>query len=264
MSKYLSTLQIQLTPSQCKFHFEGCKSPIDPMPPNPNPNLIHVQIPFRDLVFLIPLKDSLEIARHHGMDLGSHATKALIQTSFLNHYCPICLYSISMFSLVFPKNKTKQNTDCEHVRALTCLRVQRHRQKLNNQKIALQNSSSPTPQPTNQPWQPVPPNLQSKHTAPNIHPHLNQNIKPIMPDLSAPPPHVGDCETTNKFPPEPLSPETTLRVITSACHNMTPQMLEESGCAVCGQLTKRCQLLQMESIHENLSVLSVILQRMLV
>ena len=30
MTKYLSTAQIQLTPSECKFHFEGCKSPILP------------------------------------------------------------------------------------------------------------------------------------------------------------------------------------------------------------------------------------------
>jgi hypothetical protein len=225
MSKYLSIHQARLIPSQCKFHFEGCRAPSESMPTNPDPQIIHVQIPFRDLVFLIPLKNSSEIARNHGMDLGSHATKALIQTSFLNHYCPMCLHSISMFSLVFPKTKSKQKTDHEHVRELTRLRVQHHRQKLNNQNIAHQISIPTIPQPT-----------------------------PIRPDPSAPLLYAGD---PNKFPPEPLSPETTHRVITSACHNMTAQALEESGCAVCGQLTMRCQLLQLDSIHDNLSVLSV-------
>lgn len=121
-----------------------------------------------------------------------------------------------------------------------------------------QQISNPTiQQPTKQPLQPKLPNLQIKHTTPNLHPHLNQNINPIMPDSSAPPLHIVDCEITSKFPPEPLNSETTLKVITSACHNMTAEVLEESGCAVCGQLTRRCQLLQLESIHDNLSVLSV-------
>ncbi|KAF8881017.1 hypothetical protein BD779DRAFT_1445846, partial [Infundibulicybe gibba] len=44
---------------------------------------------------------------------------------------------------------------------------------------------------------------------------------------------LGDASI---FPPEPLSEELVATIVTGFCKDSSPEVLEESGCAVCGQL----------------------------
>ncbi|KAF8875569.1 hypothetical protein BD779DRAFT_1450043, partial [Infundibulicybe gibba] len=45
---------------------------------------------------------------------------------------------------------------------------------------------------------------------------------------------LGD---TSKFPPSPLTKELAASIVAGFCRDSSPECFEESGCAVCGQLT---------------------------
>ena len=66
-----------------------------------------------------------------------------------------------------------------------------------------------------------------------------------------------NCDVPAIFPPMPLSSGITHTVVSAACRRMQQQNFEESGCAVCGQLTPLVQLLDLSQIQKNLHILSV-------
>ena len=129
MFKYLSPIHNKQLLAQCKFHFEGCIKHHESMSINSTKFNILIQIPLEDLVYLIPKKYSLEIARLHEVPVGSHFTKKAIQTACLKHHCQQCENYISVFSLVIPTNKNNTHK-IERIREQTRVRVQRHREKL--------------------------------------------------------------------------------------------------------------------------------------
>jgi hypothetical protein len=59
----------------------------------------------------------------------------------------------------------------------------------------------------------------------------------------------------NQFPPKPLSKELTHTIITGFCKATAPSKFVESGCAVCGRLTLLSDLVQMEDLKCDLSIL---------
>ena len=182
-------------------------------------------------MYLIPKKYSLEIARLHEVPVGSHFTKKAIQTACLKHHCQQCENYISVLSLVIPTNKNNTHK-IERIREQTRVRVQRHREKLQNQKKAGETTDQ----------------IATKDKKPLDNSSVNPFI--IIPDPEA------ELGKTDEFPPDPLSTQTTHKIIRSMCQKMAPDLLEESGCAVCGLLTIKKQLLSLESISSHLSVLS--------
>jgi hypothetical protein len=73
------------------------------------------------------------------------------------------------------------------------------------------------------------------------------------------PPQYGDHTShmaNNIFPPGPLSRAAQQKIIQSACESMDSHHIEESGCAVCGQLTPLISLSPLSSIKKHLHVLS--------
>ena len=65
---------------------------------------------------------------------------------------------------------------------------------------------------------------------------------------------IDNLETT--FPPLPLSKSLAHSVITKACKKMSEKNIEESGCAVCGQLTSLTNLSSLKSVKNFLHVLT--------
>lgn len=57
------------------------------------------------------------------------------------------------------------------------------------------------------------------------------------------------------FPPEPPSDNLKERIIRDFCTTVSPENLEESGCAVCGKLTKNIHLSPLESVRSKLDLL---------
>ena len=57
------------------------------------------------------------------------------------------------------------------------------------------------------------------------------------------------------FPPLPITPELNQRIISDFCNDSSPKVVEESGCAVCGQLTSVSNLSRLKGVKGMLSVL---------
>ena len=67
------------------------------------------------------------------------------------------------------------------------------------------------------------------------------------------------CYQTNKhvrFPPDPPSVELCQNIISDFCVDTSPEMFEETGCAVCGKLAPICEMEELYEV-ENISLLKV-------
>jgi hypothetical protein len=60
----------------------------------------------------------------------------------------------------------------------------------------------------------------------------------------------------NPFPPEPMTSGKVQKIIQSACTSMQATCIEESGCAVCGQLTLSTNLSRLSAMKNHLHVLA--------
>ena len=229
MSKYLSHLDFQRPLTKCKFHFEGHIKCTELIKYDLEEQFIHVRIPLPDLGCLLTVRDGREVAKLHGISLQSHASKAMIQSSFLEHYCKTCPDYISLFTLVSPSQH-------QTIRKKTRLRVHQHRQKM----------------------LPATCNQMTTETSDITEMLLDKHIEDFMDTKSILFDNSSDNEQLSEgFPPAPLSFSTTHRVISSASQHMEPACFEESGCAVCGQLTLRSKLVPLQTIQNpQLSVLS--------
>ena len=57
------------------------------------------------------------------------------------------------------------------------------------------------------------------------------------------------------FPPPPLTPSLTNKIITDFCNDCTPNMFQEAGCAICGQLTPISKLSKLRAMKGFLGIL---------
>src|SRR6266436_6524973 len=67
------------------------------------------------------------------------------------------------------------------------------------------------------------------------------------------------CYQTNKdvkFPPDPPSAELCRNIISDFCADTSPEVFEETGCAVCGKLAPICEMEELYEV-ENISLLKV-------
>ena len=59
-----------------------------------------------------------------------------------------------------------------------------------------------------------------------------------------------------KFPPEPPSVELCENIVLDFCADTSPEVFEETGCAVCGKLTPICEMEELSEV-ENINLLKV-------
>src|ERR1700732_34750 len=59
-----------------------------------------------------------------------------------------------------------------------------------------------------------------------------------------------------KFPPEAPSVELCQNIVLDFCADTSPEVFEETGCAVCGKLTPICKMEELSEV-ENISLLKV-------
>ncbi|KIJ91337.1 hypothetical protein K443DRAFT_42658, partial [Laccaria amethystina LaAM-08-1] len=58
-----------------------------------------------------------------------------------------------------------------------------------------------------------------------------------------------------KFPPSAPSPKLMHQIFADFCKDIDPNQFEESGCAVCGQLTQSSTLKKLSEMNLNLDIL---------
>ena len=69
--------------------------------------------------------------------------------------------------------------------------------------------------------------------------------------------HTDEKLLEGIFPPAPLDKPLSQNILNSACEAMSPSEFEESGCAVCGQLTSLKNLSRLSAVSKLLHILSV-------
>jgi hypothetical protein len=63
------------------------------------------------------------------------------------------------------------------------------------------------------------------------------------------------CKKTHKFPPSPPTDKLLHKIITGFCNDTHPSQFEEVGCAVCGQLTLKNNILPLKDVECSLEPL---------
>ncbi|KAF6754971.1 hypothetical protein DFP72DRAFT_812213 [Ephemerocybe angulata] len=98
-----------------------------------------------------------------------------------------------------------------------------------------------------------------KHACSDTCPPFKATFEPVHADRKPPPPSrshpvqevvVEPPEDTNvqPYPPPPLSDLDKINIIREFCEDLRPSCFEESGCAVCGQLTRITDLKPMHTL----------------
>ena len=67
--------------------------------------------------------------------------------------------------------------------------------------------------------------------------------------------HISEHEPDNRFPPAPPSRQLVEQIVNDFCADTSPSTFEESGCAVCGQLTPYSELIPVANCGCDLSPL---------
>ncbi|KAI0281330.1 hypothetical protein BC826DRAFT_876992, partial [Russula brevipes] len=58
--------------------------------------------------------------------------------------------------------------------------------------------------------------------------------------------------TTSVFPPTPPDKNLLCDIVRGICVDSSPGIMEEGGCAVCGQLTQTMQLTRLKTVKNHL------------
>jgi len=81
----------------------------------------------------------------------------------------------------------------------------------------------------------------------------NLNIKNLIESMYT---NTIGQKKDEKFPPNPPSTDLCQQIVSSFCDDTSPEVFEESGCAVCRKLTPICKMEELSEI-ENVSLLKV-------
>ncbi|KAF5331190.1 hypothetical protein D9611_013146 [Ephemerocybe angulata] len=82
-------------------------------------------------------------------------------------------------------------------------------------------------------------------------PWIDTDLSPLLWDSSL-------CMPTEEYPPRPTTMVDIARAMRAYCAELTPQAIEECGCCVCGQLTKRVLLIPFNEGAYDLTILEEI------
>jgi hypothetical protein len=187
-----------------------------------NQNFVHAYVPLPYLLPHLSLKMGFKIAALHNIKLNSRAPKCKLDSSLLGHSCVSCNLYRSVFSAV-PSKAVKD-------------RVRKRAIKTGNTN---EYPSKPSEHFTNdlddidvKCGQP-----QSQEDSGNNGRFLDSIHQPI------------------EFPPAPVDNKVSHKIISDFCESLTPDALEEAGCAVCGQLVPVTQLTRLKAVKNLLHML---------
>ena len=257
-----------------------------------DPHYVIIDIPLHILVDQIPVTEGRHIAKLHGLNVSSRATRVLIQNHFLSHSCCECGKFMTVLSVEENKRQLKlerertrmqkfrddmaansedpnyaKNEKHEIIKTQNKLRAVRYREK-----NALQIKTKKVEEAIKQKKKDLTRIRVQKHRKRNSTCHQNMASAAKFEDESMPADlanitmennfinkshslqsNVNDL--TDSFPPPPVTKALAHTIITSACKKMSKTNIEEAGCAVCGQLTPLNQLSSLKSVKNLLHVL---------
>ena len=187
---------------------------------------IYVHLPLHAHVRLVQLKEIWKIARMHDIVINTKtSTLEKMEKIFNGHKCEKCLTYITVFEAVCSKKEKKKiqrkiadNLKTSEDKMKSCEKTRKRVEAFRLQQDPLASHK-----------------VHLKITHPQIE------------DTTA--------DMSLIFPPVPLDKILSHKVITSACKKFQPNMFEEAGCAVCGQLVAVSSLTRLKAVKNHLHVL---------
>lgn len=162
-----------------------------------SPSAIATNIPLSVASTLMTVRERQTVAKAHGVVLNSRLSTEASINRFSHHYCPSCHDHYT----ILEKVKSTEEKKKDKVTTTAEWRKEHH----THSKQA---------------------EYKRKATAARAKKRKEQRyIK-----------RHGNTESTAKFPPPPLSDDLLREIVNGFCEDMKPEMFEEQGCAVCGQL----------------------------
>ena len=180
-------------------------------------NYIYADVPLPDLIPYLSLKMIFKISKLHHIDLHPRVSKSASElvSSFVGHSCVSCNLYCSVFSVV--PSKAVKDRKCKQA-------------SLNKFKKNLSPANNSLP---------VDSLKSSEHSS---------NQGNIQVD-------VKESLDHTEFPPKPVDINLSHKIVSDFCENLKPDILEEAGCMVCGQLVPVAQLTRLKAVKNLLHVL---------
>lgn len=180
-------------------------------------------MPLAELAPYAIVSDIKELAKLHGIKLNSRLSHADIITRISDHFCTA--YCNSYF-YVFRLSKNKKE-------------VEQNKWKIIKQKQRQKNNIINHPQ-----------NKQNEEKRQEVIVRIRdkkrrQSKQFIQPDLNQ----------EAEFPPQPASTDLIEKIIRNYCQDTSPEMFEEAGCGVCGQLSLLKSMVDLADVEHDLSIL---------
>ena len=194
---------------------------------------IYVDLPLQAHVHIIQLKEIWKIAQMHDIVINTKtATLAKMEKIFAGHKCEKCLMYITVFETTCSKKEMKKIQR----------KVAEKLKTSENKMISCEKTRN---------------RVKAFHLVQHV-PHASPN-KHHVKIATAQAHQIVDSDTTEDmsliFPPAPLDKTLAHDVITSACKKFQPNMFEEAGCAVCGQLVVLSSLTRLKAVKNYLHIL---------
>ena len=206
-------------------------------------NYVYAEVPFPNLLPYLSLKMILRISKLHNINLNHpRASKQELISSILGHSCVSCNLYCSVFSVV----ASKAEKDRKRKQAV----------KVKKTMSPANDSESPDKLPVNE----LPYDLKSREHSSSDSDQGNVDVKRVQPQtgsqkILSESGFLDSVDHPTEFPPKPVDNNLSHKIVSDFCKNLTPDALEEAGCAVCGQLVPVTQLTRLKAVKNLLHML---------
>jgi hypothetical protein len=189
-------------------------------------SLVYTNIPLRDIVEYLSIKEILRISRIHRIRISSHIAKIDMLPYFDMHHCASCNDCLTVFAFIQSKSSRKK---------ACALRV---RDAVSDGGTIPETFAFVSPlAPQDKLCKPTSTTGAQKKSA--DHAGIDG----------------GTLPKTSVFPPAPPDNRLLCEIVRGVCSDSSPVVLEEGGCAVCGQLTPSAQLTRLKAVKNHLHIL---------
>jgi hypothetical protein len=203
-------------------------------------NYVYADVPLPYLLPYLSLKMVHKIATlHHITILNSRASKSelisSLQLKLEAHSCVSCTLYCSVFSVV--ASKAARDRKRKHPTKVINIMTQTPDNKFPDKSKSCERSCDQRDV-----------DCDLKHVCAQSRKIFGESHREQFLDT------VDPSEST-EFPPAPVNDKLSHKIISDFCENLTPDALEEAGCAVCGQLVPVTKLTRLKAVKNLLHML---------
>ena len=227
-------------------------------------NALVCDIPVHSILLKLTVTELREVAACHNIICHSKMKSRNIQNAIKNHMCEDCKFYVAVFDAVDAVDTVHQ----KHQKSIINLQATKKYQKKQGDAYKIANLLSVKKAQEKQGKRYKKANLKSaikyqekqgqsykKDNLESTKRYQEQNREQYRKaHLAVVVKHL-EMKKVSKFPPSPPEPKLQHRIISDACGDMSPDMISESGCAVCGRLTLLIDLLELSKTKVDLSIL---------